>query len=126
MRGYREAEGETAQNRRNEVDALAARRCEREAAAMVAAAARQRPIVFVEEGDEQEAGKAAQEARRAAPEACRNERQQVEEGDGQEAGRRQEAAPQSTPMAMLLKTCTQFWSSGVYLRRLPEAKEQTK
>ncbi|KAJ7697099.1 hypothetical protein B0H14DRAFT_3656235 [Mycena olivaceomarginata] len=89
----------------------------------------------VEEGDEQEAGKAAQEARRAVQEARRaaqearraaQEARRIEEGNGQEAGRRQEAAPQSTPMAMLLKTCIQFWSRKMYLRRLPEAKEQTK
>jgi hypothetical protein len=29
-------------------------------------------------------------------------------------------------MAILLKTCIQFWSSKMYLRRLPEAKEQTE
>ncbi|KAJ7323185.1 hypothetical protein DFH08DRAFT_817766 [Mycena albidolilacea] len=103
----------------NKVEALAARRCEREvAAAMVAAAAQERPIVSVEEGDEQEtgkaaqeagkaaqeAGKAAQEARRVALEVCRNEQQQAT--GRRQAGGGQEAAPPEIA--------------------LPEAKEQTK
>ncbi|KAJ7789497.1 hypothetical protein B0H14DRAFT_2627186 [Mycena olivaceomarginata] len=82
IRGARAAsdgQSVTAQNRHreeggsgagNKVEALAARRCEREAAAaMVAAAARQRPIVSVEEGNEQEAGKAVQEAGKVVQEA---------------------------------------------------------